>query len=109
MPKYAFLTNLVKVRDILLSMSLRTFSWSFFAKPDDQNRLGISHDGPDEKKEGRRISPPPRCRPRRSVSTYDYWLSGFRAWHAATPATAAPAGSTRTTASSYEQKLRLPV
>ena len=29
-----------------------------------------------------------------------YWLSGFRAWQAAVPATAAPVGSTRTTASS---------
>jgi hypothetical protein len=38
-----------------------------------------------------------------------YWLSGRRAWQAASLATAAPVGCTRTTASSKEQKARIPV
>jgi len=39
----------------------------------------------------------------------NYWLSGRRAWQAASVAIAAPVGCTRTTASSKEQKLRIPV
>jgi hypothetical protein len=37
--------------------------------------------------------------------TKDHWFSGSRAWQAATPATVVPAGWTRTTASSNEQKV----
>jgi hypothetical protein len=39
----------------------------------------------------------------------NYWFSGRSAWHAASLAIAAPVGCTRTTASSNEQKLRVPV
>jgi hypothetical protein len=38
-----------------------------------------------------------------------YWFSGSRASHAAWLAMAAPVGCTRITASSKEQKLRMPV
>jgi len=38
-----------------------------------------------------------------------YWLSGRNAWQVATVVAPAPAGSTRTTASSNEQKARMPV
>jgi hypothetical protein len=47
--------------------------------------------------------------PGTSPNLLTYWLSGNRAWQAASLAAKAPVGSTRTTASSKEQKLRIPV
>jgi len=62
-----------------------------------------------KKRRAEDFSPPRSGAPEGAARACVYWLRGFSAWQVATLAIAAPAGFTRTTASSYEQKLRLPV